>query len=446
MREIKFSGDALIDALLAISEQRCVCLLDSCNVSNLGSHLLIAGVAPVETFQITNENPADTLRFLDEKLSLADAACIFTMSYEFGLKLENINPRPKEFSAFDEPDVFLAQFDCLIIHDYDEKKAFLVGSENKFDEIETLLAANSINSVKPKKPEKSKITSNFTPESYVAAIEKIKESIRCGDTYQTNLTRQIRAELGENLTAQDIFRHLRANHPAPFAAFIKRRDDFVVSISPERFFKVQSPKSEVKSRLISTSPIKGTRPRGQNEAEDLRLKNELLKSEKDRAENVMIVDLLRNDIGRICEFGSVSVEKLCDLETHPTLFHLVSTIKGELREDVKFSDIIRAVFPCGSITGAPKISTMRIIDQLETAPRGLSMGAIGYSLMENGEWKTENKIDVSVAIRTMVVRGREAIFNVGGGIVIDSDAREEYAETSTKARALLTALDAAGKG
>ncbi len=437
MREIKFSADALIDALLTISERECVCLLDSCGVSNLGSHLLIAGVAPLEMFQITNENPADTLRFLDEKLSRDDAACIFTMSYEFGLKLENIEPRPKEFSAFDEPDVFLTQFDCLIIHDYDEKKTFLVGSENKFDEIETLLAVEVKSSVKSKK---SKITSNFTPENYIAAIEKIKELIRCGDTYQTNLTRQIRAELGENLTAQDIFRHLRANHPAPFAAFIKRRDDFVVSISPERFFKVRSPQSAVGSREISTSPIKGTRPRGETEAEDLRLRNELLASEKDRAENVMIVDLLRNDIGRICKFGSVAVEKLCDLETHPTLFHLVSTIKGELRDDVKFSDIIKAVFPCGSITGAPKISTMRIIDRLETASRALSMGAIGYSLMENGEWKTENKIDVSVAIRTMVVRGREAIFNVGGGIVIDSDAREEYEETSTKARALLAAL------
>ncbi|MBA2621520.1 MAG: aminodeoxychorismate synthase component I [Acidobacteria bacterium] len=440
MREIEFSADALIDALLATSEQQCVCLLDSCGVSHLGSHLLIAGVAPIETFQIMSENPADTLRFLDEKLSLTDAACIFTMSYEFGLKLENIEPRPKEFAAFDEPDVFLAQFDCLIIHDYDRKKTFLVGSENKFDEIETLLAAKSVNLVKPKKLKKSRITSNFTRESYVATIEKIKESIRCGDTYQTNLTRQIRAELGENLTAQEIFRHLRAAHPAPFAAFIKRRADFVVSISPERFFKVRSQQTAVGSRTISTSPIKGTRPRAKNEAEDLRLKNELLESEKDRAENVMIVDLLRNDIGRICKFGSVRVEKLCDLETHPTLFHLVSTIKGELRDEVKFSEIIRAVFPCGSITGAPKISTMRIINDLETAPRALSMGAIGYSLMENGEWKTENKIDVSVAIRTMVVRGREAIFNVGGGVVIDSDAREEYEETSTKARALLAAF------
>ena len=441
MLEIKISADRLVSSLLKISERKSVCFLDSCGVGYLGSHLLIAGVNPLETFQITNKNPADTLRFLDEKLSNKNAACIFTISYEFGLKLENIEPRPKEFSGFPEPDVFLAVFDALIVHDYDERKTFLTGNAGKFDEIEKLLISNSTNSKIFINAGNSKIFSNLTPEKYVETVEEIKEFIRGGDTYQTNLTRQIRARMPENLSAQEIFRHLRFNHPAPFAAFIRRDEDFVISISPERFFKVQSSKFKVQSRTISTSPIKGTRPRGKTEDEDLSLKKELLASEKDRAENVMIVDLLRNDIGRICKFGSVAVEKLCDLETHPTLFHLVSTIKGELRDDVKFSDIIRAVFPCGSITGAPKISTMRIIDRLETAPRALSMGAIGYWIPDSKfQIPDANAFDLSVAIRTLVVRGREAIFNVGGGVVIDSDAREEFAETRTKARALLDAL------
>jgi anthranilate/para-aminobenzoate synthase component I len=166
-----------------------------------------------------------------------------------------------------------------------------------------------------------------------------------------------------------------------------------------------------------------------------------LTSEKDWAENTMIVDLLRNDIGKICEFGSVKVEKLCDLETHPTLFHLVSTIRGELRENINFTDILKAVFPCGSITGAPKISTMQIIDEIETTNRGLSMGAIGYSI-QNEQFKIQNSIDLNVAIRTMVVRNREAIFNVGGGIVIDSVLVNEYEETLVKAKALLNALGA----
>lgn len=462
VKEILISADRLAAALLELSGREKVCFLDSCDVNYLGSHLLIAGVNPSETFQITNENPTDTLRFLDKKISEKDFAYIFTIAYEFGLKLENIKPRPKEFAAAfpEEPDVFLARFDCLIIHDYNKRKTFLTGNELKFGELETLLSSCSTNSTNSINSTNSEITSNFTRAEYVNAVEKIKEFIRRGDTYQTNLTRQIRAYLPENLSAQEIFRRLRANHPAPFAAFIKRDADFVVSISPERFFAVGSRQSAVGSQLITTSPIKGTRPRGKTLKQDLRLKNELLESRKDRAENVMIVDLLRNDIGRICNFGSVSVEKLCDLETHPTLFHLVSTVNGELRDNLKFSDVLRAVFPCGSITGAPKISTMRIIDELETAPRGLSMGAIGCSIPDskfqipNFEVQSRSAetyrlplaihhyFDLSVAIRTMVVSGREAIFNVGGGIVIDSDAEDEYEETSTKARALLDALGA----
>src|SRR5262249_32764430 len=162
-----------------------------------------------------------------------------------------------------------------------------------------------------------------------------------------------------------------------FAAFITRKDSTVVSASPERFFRVEG-------NRLTTSPIKGTRPRGKTKIEDDALRSELLLSQKDIAENTMIVDLLRNDLGRVCEFGSVKVEKLCDLEEHPTLFHLVSTISGILRNHMRSSDILKAVFPSGSITGAPKISTMRIIDEIETAPRGLSMGAIGLYVPSSG--------------------------------------------------------------
>ncbi len=377
MREINLSADELVAALLNLADERNVCILDSCGVNHLESHLLIAGINPVEILEISNENPKDSLKILDEKLSQTNLACIFTISYDFGLKLENIKPRKKEFSAFDEPDLFLAFFDCLVVHDYNSHKSYLVGNEEKFDEIEKVLLNVCAFRTNIKQNRVAQVSSNFTRENYIVAIEQIKEYIRQGDTYQTNLTQQLRAELPKNLAPQEIFRRLRQQHPAPFAAFLKREHDFVVSISPERFFKVQSPKSKVQSSIIETSPIKGTRPRGNTKEEDLRLKSELLASEKDRAENVMIVDLLRNDLGKICRFASVEVVKLFDLEEHPTLFHLVSTIKGELHENLNLSDIIRAVFPCGSITGAPKIRTMQIIDQLETAPRGLSMGAIG---------------------------------------------------------------------
>jgi para-aminobenzoate synthetase component 1 len=444
MREIQITADELVLSLLKLSEQKQVCFLDSCGVSHLNSHFLIAGIESVEALNITNKNAFETLELFNKKLSQPDLAHIFTISYEFGLKLENIEPRKKEFPAFPEPDIFLAAFDCLVIHDYNTGKTYLSGNEEKFNKTEEHLFS-SIELQKPENFGNSKITSNFTRESYISTVEKIQEFIRRGDTYQTNLTQQIRAELSENLNAQKIYWSLRKSHPAPFAAFLKRDDNFVVSISPERFVEVKRQIGKVENKFVSVSPIKGTRRRGKTEVEDLFLRNELLKSKKDLAENVMIVDLLRNDIGRICKFGSVKVEKLCDLEMHPTLFHLVSTVSGELCDNANFADTIKAVFPCGSITGAPKIRTMQIIDELETAPRGLSMGAIGYSI-QNSKFKIQNSksltsFDSSVAIRTMVIRGREAIFNVGGGIVIDSNPENEYAESLLKAQALLNAIN-----
>ncbi len=444
MREINLSADELISALLNLENERNVCILDSCGVNYLDSHLLIAGFDPVEILQIDNKNPDETLKILDEKLSREDLACIFTISYDFGLKLENIEPREKEFSAFDEPDLFLAFFDCLIVHDYNSHETFFVGGEKKLTEIEKVLF-DSLSDVSTSNDEISQnlveIHSNFSRQNYINAVNQIKQHIRRGDTYQTNLTQQLRAELPENLTPQKIFYRLRKSYPAPFSAFLRRENDFVVSISPERFIaKFQIPDS--KFQTISASPIKGTQKRGKNDEEDLKLENGLLNSAKDHAENVMIVDLLRNDIGRICEFGSVKVEKLCDLETHPTLFHLVSTVNGELRENIKFSEIIKAVFPCGSITGAPKIRTMRIIDEIETANRGLSMGAIGCSIPYSKFQipNSKNIFDLSVAIRTMVIKDGTAIFNVGGGIVIDSVPEDEYEETLIKAKALIGAI------
>lgn len=442
LKNIK-SADRLVESLLVLSKTEKICLLDSCGARHLGSHFLIAGLAPLETFEITDRNAAGTLRFLDEKIADPNIYSIFTLSYEFGLKLENIEPREKPFQNFEEPDVFLAVFDCLIVHDYDTRETFLIGEEKRFAEIEEKLATTVSRIISEILPTEKcvSVESNFSETEYLQTVEQIKELIRRGDTYQTNLTQQFRVELAKTSTPQRIFRRLRNNNPAPFAAFLQRNDSTVISASPERFFRV-------KELNISTSPIKGTRPRGKTQKEDAELKNELLDCAKDRAENVMIVDLLRNDLGRVCEFGSVSVEKLCDLEMHPTLFHLVSTVSGNLRENTKFSDLIRAVFPCGSITGAPKINTMRIIDRLETAPRALSMGAIGYSIQNSNieshrsRFPALHSMDLSVAIRTMTIRGKSAVFNVGGGIVIDSDAESEYAESLVKAKALLGSVGA----
>jgi para-aminobenzoate synthetase component 1 len=437
VHELGLSADELIARLLAISATDGVCILDSCGVSNLGSHLLIAGIRPAERIGITNDDPYQTLALLDSRLS-QNKVVIFTFSYDFGLKLERIVKRRKEIETVAEPDVFLATFDCIVIHDYDTGRSFLTGNGSRFAEHEEALE-QSPSSSKPDISNPRSIISNFTHDDYVKAVEEIRELIRSGDTYQTNLTQRLAVQMNVRQTPQDIFAQLRKQHPAPFASFIQRPDSTVISASPERFFSIDG-------STINTSPIKGTRPRGKTLAEDESLKKELLESRKDRAENTMIVDLLRNDLGRVCEYGSVEVEKLCDLEEHPTLFHLVSTISGKLRADTKFSDVIRAIFPCGSITGAPKHRTMQIIDRIETADRGLSMGAIGISIPESQDtWNELRRIcsfdtQLSVAIRTMVIRDNIASFNVGGGIVIDSDPYKEYEESLLKAKALLTAL------
>ena len=453
MREINFSADELVNILLNLEPSHELCMLDSCGVSYLDSHLMIAGINPVETFEITEENPEKTLEILNSKLSEPNLTAMLTISYDFGLKLNKITSRPKEFTTFDEPDIFIALFDALIIHDYNTQKSFLTGKTKKFDAIEKILG-DSPKHLSNSEIAHSKISSNFTRKEYLKSVEIVQEFIKRGDTYQTNLTQQIRAELPSNLKAEKIFFTLRKNYPAPFSDYIRRKNDIVISASPERFFKVQNAALSTQHSKISVSPIKGTRPRGKTVEEDLNLRNELLNSEKDRAENVMIVDLLRNDIGRICEYGSVEVEKLCDIEAHPTLYHLVSTVSGKLRENIELSDILRAVFPCGSITGAPKIRTMQIIDELETVSRRLSMGAIG--IVQNAKYKMQNAVvdnidkwsmindkclmDFSVAIRTMTIRENQAVFNVGGGITTDSVPEDEYMETLVKAKALVESM------
>jgi len=246
--KIQLSADDLVEKLLVLSQTEKISLLDSGGVSHLNSHFLMCGISPVESFEITNEQPEKTLRFLDEKLSNPETFAIFTISYDFGLKLEKIKPRPKPFSHA-EPDVFLAIFDCLIVHDYNTKETHLVGNENRFFQIEELLlSAKTGGKLEPfDDSAKTIVKSNFTRTEYLEKIDEIKEFIRRGDTYQTNLTQQLTADLPENLSPQQIFFNLRKNHPAPFASFIQRTDSTVISASPERFFKVESGKWKVES-------------------------------------------------------------------------------------------------------------------------------------------------------------------------------------------------------
>jgi len=410
------------------------CILDSCGVGRAGSNLLIAGIAPVNTVRLTGRDPFVILKQFEEILANGSLAAIFTISYGLGLGINDVPDRHPST----EPHIFAALFDSLAVHDYDTKTTRVFGNEDSCRALTERLAKYS-DTAGPR-PEigtsGTGYTSNFSRDEYIAAVEQIKELIRDGETYQANLTQQLNVPLAEGIHPRDIFLGLRSDHPAAFAAYLERGDSTVVSASPEQFFRIDSRDG---CRTISASPIKGTRPRGSTAREDRLFRKELLTSEKDRAENTMIVDLMRNDLGRICEFGTVEVKELCRIEEHPTLFHLVSTVAGKLRDGISTSDILRSVFPCGSITGAPKIRTMEILERLETCPRGLSMGAIGCRI-PGGRFGTEEIFQMSVAIRTMVITNGVATFNVGGGIVIDSDPASEYDESMLKAKALLRSL------
>ena len=269
-----------------------------------------------------------------------------------------------------------------------------------------------------------KLESNFTKDSYISAVEKAKEYIKKGDIYQVNLSQRFNVTL--NTDPFDLYRILRTINPAPFASFLNFGDIKVVSASPERFLKKEA-------RHIQTRPIKGTRPRGMDVYEDKKLKRELVRSVKDRAENLMIIDLERNDLGRICEYGSVRVTEFMACEEYATVFHLVSTVEGKLKPKVDAIDCLINCFPGGSITGAPKIRSMEIIEELEPVKRSIYTGSIGY-IGFNGN------MDTSIAIRTFIIKGELAYFQVGGGIVYDSDPEKEYQETLDKAKALINAI------
>lgn len=428
--EVSLDPETIFERLTPGGSTEGLAVLDSCAIPHLGSHLMIAGIEPVDTVRLGYGDPEAVLNAMEACFNRGLAA-IFTISYDLGLCLE---PRlaGRLRSDLAEPAGYISLYDCLLVHDYRAGQTYLTGNQEKFGRAIERLGVIDRDLDPVSSP--ATVRSNFTKDEYISAVEQLKELIRDGETYQANLTQKFKVKLPQGVKAADVFLRLRRDNPVPFAAFIDRGDSTVVSASPERFFRIAGGR-------IETSPIKGTRRRGANPIEDEKLGCELMASTKDRAENTMIVDLLRNDLGRVCRFGTVAVDELCALEEHPTLFHLVSTVSGELKQGTGFKDILRAIFPCGSITGAPKIRTMEIIDEIESEPRGLSMGAIGYFVPNSG-FDLQPGLDLSVAIRTMVIRDSEAEFNVGGGVVSDSDADAEYEESLLKAKALLAALGA----
>jgi anthranilate/para-aminobenzoate synthase component I len=286
----------------------------------------------------------------------------------------------------------------------------------------------------PQASAETEVQNPFDEKRFIAGVEIIRQYIAAGDIYQANLTQQFSARL-RGASPQAIYGRV-AGARARRSAFLQTPILAIVSNSPERFF-------QVRDGCILASPIKGTLARSGDPTQDEELVARLRASRKDRAENVMIVDLLRNDLGRICDYESIHA-RLWEVETLPHLFHLVSHVEGELRPGAGLLEILRALFPCGSITGAPKIRAMEILAELETAPRGVSMGAIG--IIRGAPGRRDFEMDFSVAIRTLSFRGDIASFNAGGGIVYDSGAPAEYQEMLLKAQPLLAALGVAPTG
>ena len=272
----------------------------------------------------------------------------------------------------------------------------------------------------------SRVSSNFTEDAYVQAVRAVKDYIVAGDVYQVNISQRFEAAVTGD--PWELYRRLRHVNPSPFSAYLGFPEVSVLSASPEEFLKLED-------ELLRTRPMKGTRPRGRSASEDREAAAELLASEKDRAENVMIVDLMRSDLGRVCVPGSIAVPELFAIEEYPTVYQMVSTVTGRPRAGVGPVEVLEACFPGGSVTGAPKIRAMEIIDEIEPVQRSVYCGAIGYIGFDGS-------MLMSVPIRNILVTGSRAYIQVGGGIVADSDPAAEYRESLDKAAGSLMALDA----
>lgn len=344
------------------------------------------------------------------------------------------------------PDVALALYDWVIAWDHATNNAWLVSTgvnadghrdrERATDRAQAALSilAGAVNPQAVSAPRAGggvpETHADFTPDGYREAVATVIEHVRSGDIFQANISQRFVREGAVDPVR--LYRALVERSPAPMAAFVGHPPHHALSVSPERFLRFTP-----STREIETRPVKGTRPRAATRADDDALARELEASAKDRAENVMIVDLMRNDLARVATTGTVDVPVVCALETHPTVHHLVSTVTARLRPGLDALDLLAAAFPGGSVTGAPKIRAMEVIASLEPVRRGVYCGAIGWIGLDGA-------LDTSIAIRTITLDGQAASYHAGGGVTALSTPAEEYQETLDKALALAAALEDVG--
>jgi para-aminobenzoate synthetase component 1 len=437
--EIDYPGDGA-HAFQPIAAHPWAVFLDSCGSSYSTSRYDILAAEPYCTvttrgavteirgaggaLRCSRDDPFDILRDLVPAAGAGsglpfEGGAIGYFGYDLGRRIEQLPSRARDDLRL--PDMAVGLYDMAMVIDHGEQRAWLVGvTEERWDAIATQgprVAAQNFQVLAP-------LRCDMDRRRYAHAFARIKEYICAGDCYQVNLARRFSVPIAGH--PWSVYKHLRGCNPAPFAAFLNVPGATVLSLSPERFLKVHG-------RRVETRPIKGTRPRSQDLGRDRRLSEELRRSEKDRAENLMIVDLLRNDLGKTCATGSVRVPRLFEIEHYPTVHHLVSTVTGELPRGTHVTELLRGCFPGGSVTGAPKLRAMQIIEELEPHRRGVYCGAIGY-LGANG------RLDTNIAIRTMVHRHDTVHFWAGGGIVADSQLDAEFDEILHKAQAMLALL------
>jgi para-aminobenzoate synthetase component 1 len=427
-------------------------------IRSRGRRLEVAGIS-------LPPDEKDPFRFLADRLNRWRAEPVMSLppfqggaaglfGYDLCHHLERL-PRPR-FDDFQIPDLAVGFYDWVIAFDHTAGRAWIISTG--FPETDPRRrwqrAARRLAAIKGRLAQRNapvlpvhrrieqsslafgdlapcspapglpQLFSSFNRTTYLDAVRRIIEYIQAGDCFQVNLAQRLLAPA--TAPPLDLYRRLRERNPATFAGYFDLGDYVIASASPERFLRVD--RGEVETR-----PIKGTRPRGRTPEEDRLRIDELLASAKDRAENVMIVDLLRNDLGRVCRYGSVCVPAVCRLESYAFVHHLVSEVRGQLREGMTPIDLLRAAFPGGSVTGAPKIRAMEIIAELEPTARGPYCGSLAYLGFDGS-------MDSSILIRTFTVGRGWVQFPVGGGIVADSDSAREYEETLHKAEGMVRAL------
>ncbi|MBP1917644.1 aminodeoxychorismate synthase component I [Youngiibacter multivorans] len=446
IEEIASDLDAF-DIYSIFRDDRTVTLLESSmKVDPIGRYSFI-GINPFTTFKYEegrcfidgNKVAGDPLDMLKKLLNIYKvdndtslpyvAGAMGFFSYDFGRILEKIPATAAE--EVKTPDCYFYFYDNVIITDNLEKKTYIAAlgmlseKETSLRRLKDAISGGIRQAASEPTARKVEFIANLSKDEYADRVEKVRSYIRSGDVYITNLTQKFRCETEKD--PYEVYRYLRRINPAPFSAFMNFEGFSIVSSSPERFLKVQDNK-------VETRPIKGTRPRGRNEIEDALNRQELLSSEKDKSELLMIVDLERNDLSRVCKPHTVKVTELFKLEEYSTVFHLVSTVTGELKKGFSAVDCIGTCFPGGSITGAPKVRSMEVIEELEPTRRNIYTGCLGY-------FGFDGNADFNIIIRTILMKDRIANFGVGGGITWESEKYAEYDETLDKARALMRALE-----